>query len=704
MGNIVAEFDLRDVLKDCKNSASVGYKLASSQYRNLNNTLSSAAEKINSTLMDFNSSPCYISGATDLLSQQLVDIESAFNNLSFAFKEDLQNLRENLSTFSITLFGRTMAGKSTLMEILTEGDGQSIGTGAQRTTRDVRKYTWNNLEITDVPGIGAFEGEDDEQIAFEAAKTADLILFLITDDAPQASEAECFGRIMDLGKPIICIMNVKAAVSENKSIKLITRDIDKRFDMDRLGKIRKQFLSYSKQLGQNWGAVPFVYVHLKAAYMAQNSDDPAVAQELQRISRVNYLKNRIIDQVRSKGEFYRIKTFIDIISNPMLNSMERLLEQSLLNSSQGRTVLSKKRQMIEWKRQFESAGKGRIRSLIVNLKSQLNGEIASFAEEHYSDKNADRAWNKLLKDRRIQDRCQELLQELEEQCNDKIKEISREITSELSFTASFAGDRTLRMNRIIDAKKAWDWSATIVGGGLSIAAIVAGAFGAAAAEPLGWAALAVSAIGVAGSFIFKSRDKKEQEARMCLESNLRKNVASVCDSLEEQMNRNFSSLIAVRIEALLKELDRMNAVVFRLADTQKELAWNLDDHLLELNSQIVREAIRLIGAEGLEYHIESVARVPGNAVIFMLRDGSVFPEEQQEQLQRLLAENIRFIYNADNKKVLISRVLGKAIERNQIRLEEKIGVAHIPLDEVQPYMLTRVRMAQQFARIAITNA
>ena len=45
------------------------------------------------------------------------------------------------------------------MEILTEGDGSSIGKGFQRTTRDVRKYTWNGLEITDDPGIGAFEGD-----------------------------------------------------------------------------------------------------------------------------------------------------------------------------------------------------------------------------------------------------------------------------------------------------------------------------------------------------------------------------------------------------------------------------------------------------------------------------------------------------------------------------------------------------------------
>lgn len=333
-------YDLTEILKECQSYASVGYKIASSQHENLKTTLSNAASRINETLIDFNSSPCYVSSATDLLSQQLIDIESAFNNLSFAFKEDLENLRENLSKFSVTLFGRTMAGKSTLMEILTNGDGLSIGNGAQRTTRDVRQYNWNGLEITDVPGIGAFEGEDDEQIAFEAAKKADLILFLITDDAPQAAEAECFGRIMDLGKPVICIMNVKASAPEGKSIKLLTRDIEKRFDMERLNEIRKQFMSYSKQLGQDWGYVPFVYVHLKSAFMSQNTEDPQVKDTLHKVSRIGFLKKKIVEQVRERGCFYRVKTFIDIITNPMLVSMENLLNQSLLNSAQGRIVLA----------------------------------------------------------------------------------------------------------------------------------------------------------------------------------------------------------------------------------------------------------------------------------------------------------------------------------------------------------------------------
>ena len=67
-------------------------------------------------------------------------------------------------------------------------------------------------------------------------------------------------------------------------------------------------------------------------------------------------------------------------------------------------------------------------------------------------------------------RCQELLEELEAKSNDKLKEISREITNELKFATSFEGDRSLRMHKIIDGKKLWDWSSITLGGVLSIAA------------------------------------------------------------------------------------------------------------------------------------------------------------------------------------------------------------------------------------------
>ncbi len=699
---------LKSVLEECKKSARTGYKIASAQEKNLGHALSTAEEKVRDTLYDFNSSPYYSPEATGLLEGQLSDIEQAFLKLSFAFKEDLENLRNNMSKFSITLFGRTMSGKSTLMEILTEGNGETIGKGAQRTTRDIRKYMWNNLEITDVPGIGAFEGQDDEQIAFEAAKTADLILFLITDDAPQPAEADCFSRIISLGKPVMCIMNVKVAVAEGKNPKLIKRDIQMKLDMERLGVIRDQFLKYAGQYGQTWNHVPFIYVHLKSAYLAQHTDIPDEAEMYHQISRIDFLQKLIVEQVRTKGKFYRIKTFIDIISNPILESLENLLSQSQINSAQGRTILAKKRQLDDWKDLFYRDGKAQIASLMTKIKSDLNSEIAAFAEEHFSDKNADKAWNKLLKERRVELRCQELLEDLELKANDKLKEISREITNELRFAASFAGDKTLRMNKIIDGKKLWNWSFVILEGGLSILACIAYLIGTTVAGSLGWADLAVNGIRILGSFFLKSpfiksRDKKELEARTRLERNLRENVSKTCNSLQAQMEKNLDSLVSMRIVGLMREMDKINSVIFRLADTQRELAWGLNEHLLELNNQILTEAIKIIGAEGLEWHVQSVARIPGNISLIMLRDGKVFPKEQRDDLYKLMSERINFVNETENKKILISRILRKDIDRNLISIEEKIGVAHVPLENATPNMVNRVRLAQQFSRVQIIN-
>lgn len=693
--------DLKKVLKECNKTAKIGYKIASTKEKDLNKALTVAKEKIQSTLLEFNSSSCYSPEATDLLERQLSDIEQSFIRLSFAFKEDLENLHSNMSKFSITLFGRTMAGKSTLMEILTEGDGNTIGKGAQRTTRDVRKYSWNGLEITDVPGIGAFEGEDDEQIAFEAAKTADLILFLLTDDAPQAAEADCFNKIINMGKPVICIVNVKSSVSEGKSIKLIERDVQKKFDLQRLQIIQNQFLKYAEQYGQSWDHIPFTFVHLKSAFLAQQMNDDELSAIYYKLSKIDYLKEKIIEEVENKGKFLRIKTFIDIISNPILESIENLLSQSQVNTSQDDTIINKKKQLEYWKKQFYNDGIHQISSMILKLKSGLKTEIASFAEEHFADKNADKAWQKVLKDRNVELCCQELLDSFEIKVKDKLKEISREITNELKFTSSFADDKNIRMGKIIDGKRIWTWSYIIVGGGLSISAGIAFIVGSAASGPLGWAALAATGIGMLVSKLFKSREKKEREARTRLENNLKEYVDKMCSSLQKQMENNLNTLISVRVNGLLKDMNNIHTVIRRLASTQRELAWGLNEHLIELNNQIVAEAIKLTGEDVFQNHFEEAARIPGNSTLIALCDEFTFTQEQRDALSALMSEKIDYVYKADNKRSLISTILGKEIDGRRIRMNKKDEVVYIPIAQETPYIISRVRLAQQLTRIQI---
>lgn len=68
------ESDLIQVLDECKKSIKVEYKIALSQEKNLSRALSSAQDKVQTAIIDFNTSPCYAPEATELLESQLVDI------------------------------------------------------------------------------------------------------------------------------------------------------------------------------------------------------------------------------------------------------------------------------------------------------------------------------------------------------------------------------------------------------------------------------------------------------------------------------------------------------------------------------------------------------------------------------------------------------------------------------------------------------
>ena len=116
----------------------------------------------------------------------------AVDNMAAAHQTALRETESNrrrMGTFNITLFGRTMSGKSTLTEVLTNGEGKSIGKGAQRTTQDVREHHWNGMKVTGVPGAAAFGGNVDEDVAYGAANQVGLILFLITSVAAIALDA-----------------------------------------------------------------------------------------------------------------------------------------------------------------------------------------------------------------------------------------------------------------------------------------------------------------------------------------------------------------------------------------------------------------------------------------------------------------------------------------------------------------------------------
>ena len=701
------ETDLTKALSECYEAAKSGYELASDEKSALDNILRSAEDTIRETAIEYKASPCEVIGLGETLEGQLSDIQQSVDNLRLSFTEDLEALKGDLEKFSVTLFGRTMAGKSTLMEVLTEGDGSAIGMGAQRTTRDIRRYEWNGLAVTDVPGIGAFEGEEDTRLAFDAAKTADLIVFLLTDDAPQAVEADCFRQVKDLGKPVIIIMNVKVSVDSGKSMKLIERDMNRAFDDERIEEIRRQFCKFAEPFGQDWTNVPFVATHLKAAYEAvrcDKSDDAEVRENAdfwRRISRIDDLKSLICEEVQVRGKYIRVKTFADIIANPMIEALSELDLQSRINESQGKIVSDKKRALEKRKDVFVKDGKKRIESFMMRLKSELRSDIAVFAEDHYNDKLADIAWGEIIEQKNIEGRCKELLDDMESEVDGIIEETIREMESELKYVSVDAVERTFLTPALIDAKRIVGWTSLLLGGGGTVAAAILTLSGVElAAGPVGWVAAGIGLAGGIGLLFLESRGDKLAKARAKLEKELTESVNATCDSIWTQLEKNLNRLIKGKIDLVLGELTKIENVIGSLAATQNGLADSLREELRSLNMTFTSKiASAVFGDEQADTYISNIdtaARIPGVCILLSEKAENATPEDFRKNLSDLIAEDVAIVTTTEDRSRYVSDILGGIVAQEDIECDNESGTVLIKTDKEDIKLLNRLRLLEQF--------
>lgn len=145
----------------------------------------------------------------ELLRVVLQDVDESMDRLVQRTAQFQRVLRERPERLVVAFFGRTMAGKSTLVETLTGGTGEAIGVGAQRTTRQTRYCDWGDVVLLDTPGIGAFRGEKDARVAREDVRDADLVVFVLTDDSIQEETFHGLEHVRDENKPVLFVLNVK---------------------------------------------------------------------------------------------------------------------------------------------------------------------------------------------------------------------------------------------------------------------------------------------------------------------------------------------------------------------------------------------------------------------------------------------------------------------------------------------------------------
>lgn len=691
------KYDLREALARCRASAVRGYDAAGAQLNDVERVLAEAREQTEESIKSLNTCSAYLSDLNKQLEKQLKEIAKAFERASDSSRKDLKTLKSNLSRFTIALFGRTMAGKSTLMEVLTHGDGKAIGNGAQRKTRDIRSYEWNGLSITDVPGIGAFDGKKDEEKAFEAAKSADMIIFLMSDDGVQSQEAECFRTVLEMGKPVLCVMNVKASVDMDEEPAFITEDIDEAFDMNRLGEIRRQFTEYGKLAGQDWNQIPFVFAHLRAAFLAQHTRDREKSRRLTMASRIMNLTDAVAMTVATRGEFYRSKTFTDAVSAPLNSTAELLLEQSMSNGMQAQIVADKRKALEKWTERFEKNAYESIAGNTARLKSEMYAEAHDFAAKHLGDKEINSQWREYVKKLRLDDRGKELVGELSAQAESEIRELTRSMGKELEFSLTFAEDAALRSRRILDVKKVFDWGMVAVSGGLTVAALIF----APAAPVLFLAAMGVGLIKELADNFIPEKEKLVSGEKARVEEQLKRYINSLCEKYRASLEKNAREIFS-RLNLLSSDLAEISLVTSKLAKTQWTLGQRLNDNINTIDKRLVREALEQLGCGELSLRICSAAVLSGFECVITLVPGSGFPEEKRMALSSLLGKSVRLVEHSQVREELLNRIAA-APERLTIR--EGLGGSQTAVLRgcENPYTINRAKLGGRLCGVIITK-
>lgn len=265
----------------------------------------------------------HVQKAADTLRSRLgVDIE-----------EDLEELLEELrstgaadphldSPLTVVLMGRTQSGKSTLFEFLTGGQGDRMGEGGQRTSRDVAVAPCVHIPgmlIVDTPGVGAADGAEDYRLAFDQVPDADLILWVASSEPTHSPTAEALQEIAQLGKPLAIVLNCRAALGQPLMRQRFLTRPEKCFD----GK-EDHLKAIHRPLATVPGRMPAaVLIHAQAALLSQ-LDDPD-HEQLWRNSRVEDLFDVIRDQTRLRDQRKWIRA-TDSARNPVARFQGQLSE------------------------------------------------------------------------------------------------------------------------------------------------------------------------------------------------------------------------------------------------------------------------------------------------------------------------------------------------------------------------------------------
>lgn len=501
---------LKNALQNCKKVTEIGYRDAKEQMNNIFRSIAKVNSFLEEDTRKISELKLSDQSLVSQLTSQLRKVQTIFTDEAENANNDIEQKRAATENFNITLFGRTNVGKSTLMEILTNGDGKAIGHGAQRTTKDVRAYKWKGLSVTDVPGIDAYDGKVDEELAERASRFADEIIFIITAGQPENIEAKWLVKLKRYDKPMLCICNVKRTVEDERHLKKFLEASDEILDKEGVIQAIEQFKEFVKQDLPNEN-IKMIVTHLRSRFLAEQKGYEQYREKLITASRFSEVENSIFREVISNGILYRKKCYLSIIDVPTYNQMCALFEFSAANYAGYLIIAEKARKLKEWGEEYINNESNLLLSKVGALFDKVIRDISSFVDEYMESDDFGERWNNHIKSERIEEKANQYLKSSFDKARLHIENIFSDLDTELRFSKSDF-KYTLSGTYIHDYGKAMNWVGAGAGVGGAIFHIAAHWIPGLNVVAIGFDI--VSGLGFLTGFFWKSREKRLREKKL----------------------------------------------------------------------------------------------------------------------------------------------------------------------------------------------
>lgn len=537
--------------------------------------------------------------------------DSIANNVSMqisAAKEALLQKERSLPDFTISLIGRTKAGKTTLHSILTNEGHDKIGKGLQRTTRYNRIYQWNLLRLIDTPGIGSAEdeGREDERITEGVLGESDIICFVIADDSIPEDLLDFIGKVAKMNKPIVILLNHKENIKPEPKFKRFIKNpnewLETHGETDLQGHVNRIMRRAQKDGFEH--QIRVFPVFLLAALMAKEEDYSKYHKILWRSSNIDVFIEQLKWWIVKSGAIKRSQTLLDETINSFANASRDVELAKQLVEERCTELKNKRPKTRELLREEQEVLLKNIKGLLTEKYAELAQQKAmAFAEEYYGQKkDVSESWQEYLRKIKFEQHLRSDIDAYFKNFGKKLETEICEVFEDFGYSFNLSTKMGHFSRKItIDFRSITKILGNILDLAGSLTLLILGS-----SNPVGWVLMGLGVVIGVGSNLFKSKAQKRQEAidrlYQLVKSNIEQSASSSIDNCVNEIRISTNQLIE-RIDGVFADL------ATGLEDTVavgEELSQAYEEEILMLNRIYAWRIIEYINGRTSMYSQDSV--------------------------------------------------------------------------------------------------